>query len=325
MRFPSYIFDAAPVDARHLLVLRSNPDNLTPGFLELWDIDAGRRVRVVSAEDQLALRVATRGSLAASDCSDGSIRTWSVPDLTYLRTIESKNATRVTALAFFDDDHLLVGSREGFDLLEARSGRRISTFAHERARVLDFAVTTNRDRIVTACDDRCVRVWATNSRACIATLTEAGLPPYAGRYGAMDVHAATGVCLLPGDQEVVASYGNGALRLWDLTSGELVRKASAVGDGPPWLISIDASPDGRSVVAGSWDTNVWIWDLQHAPLPMSGHIGEAGPVHFLDDQRAVSVSFDQTIRVWNTVTRRCTRVIGDAIRSSRFPPNESMW
>lgn len=325
MRFPSYIFDAAPVDACRLLVLRSNPDNLQPGFLELWDIVEGERSHVVSAEDQLASRLATHGSLAASDSTDGTIRIWNVPDLTSVRTIDPQDATRVTALAFFDEDHLLAGYWGGFDLTEARSGRNIRSFRLDSARVLDFAVTADGDRIVTASDDRRIRVWETNTGTCIAALVEAGLPPYAGRYGSMDVHAATGVCLLPGDQQVVASYGNGALRSWDLRSGQMVRKASAVGDGPSWLLSVDASPDGRHVIAGSWDSNVWIWDLHGAPQPMRGHIGEAGPVHCLDSERAVSVSFDQTIRVWDIVTRSCTRVIGDARHSSRFPPNESLW
>lgn len=328
MQFPSYIHDAAPIDDRRVLVLRANPHNLSPGVLELWDVTSGDRIWNVSAEAQLAHVLAVRGERAASGDSKGGLRIWDVSDgkcLQHLDTRIRKEDVSVGALAFLDDHRLLVGSSAGFDLWDLRAGACVATHAIDRAWVMGFAITPQRDRIVTACSDRTVKVWDATSGRCLRTMKEAGLPKSVARNEATDMHAATSVCLLRDGQRAVASYGDGSLRCWSLENGKLLQKARVRGNGPPWLLSVAASPVQDLIVAGSWDTHVWVWNLKDDPVAMAGHIGEAGPVFFLDEARVVSVSFDQTVRVWDVARMTSERVIGQPVQSSRFPPNESMW
>ena len=328
MRFPSYIHDAAKIDDQHVLVLRSNPDNLKPGLLERWNVITGKRQYEVSAGATLAHVLSVRGASAATGDTDGKIRIWSVADGTLHRVIDTRGKGAqhsVGALRFLDDARLLAGSFDGIAIWDAATGDKLRSIKCDRFGVRDFAVTPDGDRFLAACDDRIVRVWETVSGTCVATFLEPKLPASSGRGDAQDLHSATGVSLFPDGGRVAASYGDGTIRCWDLSTGIMVNKTRASGTGPAWLLSVAVSPSGDRVIAGSWDTNVYVWDLQGEPEPMAGHIGEAGPVFFLDDRRAVSVSFDQTIRVWDVESRTCERVIGKAIESSRFPPNVSLW
>jgi WD40 repeat protein len=328
MRFPSYIHDAAAIDDRHVLVLRSNPDNLKPGFLERWNVITGKREYAVSAGAPLTHTLAVRGARAATGDTEGTIRIWRVADGTCARVIDTGGKPRhrsVGALAFLDDSRLLAASFDGMAMWEVASGEKLATIKSRGYAVWDIAVTLDNSRYLAACSDRSVRVWDASTGKCVDKFLERGLPPHAAHGDAQDAHTATSVSVWPDGQQAAASYGDGTIRRWDLSSGKMIKKIRTSGTDTAWLLSVAVSPSGDRVIAGSWDTNVYVWDLRSDPQPMAGHIGEAGPVFFLDDRRAVSVSFDQTVRVWDIASRRCERVIGKPIESSRFPPNVSLW
>ena len=328
MRFPSYIHDAAAIDDRHVLVLRSNPENLKPGFLERWNVITGKRLYAVSAGAPLAHTLAVRNAAAASGDTEGVIRIWNVAEGTCSRVIETAGKPQqrsVGALAFLDDRRLLAAAFDGIAIWDVTSGKKLRAIESRRYGVWDLAVTPDATRFIAACSDRSVRVWDASTGKCLDTFLEKGLPAHAVHGNAQDTHTATSVSVWPDGQQVAASYGDGTIRCWDLSSGKMVQKIRTSDTDTAWLLSVAVSPSGDRVIAGSWDSNVYVWGLEGEAKRMRGHIGEAGPVFFLDHRRAVSVSFDQTIRVWDVAQRTCERVIGKAIAISRFPPNVSLW
>jgi WD40 repeat protein len=103
------------------------------------------------------------------------------------------------------------------------------------------------------------------------------------------------VRLLPGGGLASLSYEQ--LRLWNLATGKLIREIALPGQ----LLSLDVSPDGRSIAAGGSDGIVRVWRRADGKLlrALSGHAGSVWSVAFSPDgRRLVSGSTDSSVLVW---------------------------
>ena len=92
--------------------------------------------------------------------------------------------------------------------------------------------------------------------------------------------------------------------------------------------SLAFSLDGRSLVSGSSDQTVNLWDIQTGGVirGFHGHTGMVWSVSISPDQTTIaSGSFDKTIRLWNAQTGECHCVIDEhnAIYSIAFSPTNS--
>lgn len=130
-----------------------------------------------------------------------------------------------------------------------------------------------------------------------------------------------------------------SLRMWDV-SGLVARRAGAVEiaelgrpavySGPTsytWCITY--TPDGKSVVCGSEDSRIYVWDVEKGGKPrvISGH---KGPVYSLqlnaDASRMVSGSWDNNVRVWDFRTGQEYLILRGhiyAVWMTRFVPDGS--
>ena len=242
------------------------------------------------------------GRVLASGGMDRTIKLW---DITHVaqRDVLQGSSVNIFALAFEPDGRTLV-SADGYGTLKRwdvstgnegpplevppkepvvrGEGRDVTwflglhdrTLADNRGRLWDLETGTLLEplplperadfgRPVAFSDDGAILANVIDGRICLwdmATRKEPRTLP--DRAGCLDFHGP-----------ILASGGDGwAVRLWDVASGEQLSVLDHEDEGHQWqLSSVTFSPDGRTLVSGSWDGTVKVWDVADPAAPSLRH------------------------------------------------------
>ncbi|MCP4697260.1 MAG: WD40 repeat domain-containing protein [Gammaproteobacteria bacterium] len=108
------------------------------------------------------------------------------------------------------------------------------------------------------------------------------------------------VAFAPDGSRALSSGGeDNTIRLWDLSSGKLLRTFKGHAD---LVSSAGFSPDGGSALSGSRDKTMRLWDVESGKVlrTFKGHSGFVRSVAFsADGRRVLSGSSDKTVRLWD--------------------------
>lgn len=159
--------------------------------------------------------------------------------------------------------------------------------------VWDVVITSDGRRVLSASNDKTVRMWDVPSGNCLTTFTG---------------HEAfvCSVAVSSDDRWVAAGAADGAIKIWDLTTGQLVASFTHGG-----LDAKVAWGPGLELASGGMDGCVRLWRVPEASLSgaFTAHVKPILKVVVLGDgDRVVTVSADQTARVCRTHTGECLRV-----------------
>ena len=104
--------------------------------------------------------------------------------------------------------------------------------------------------------------------------------------------AVNAVALSPDGRQAVSASQDNLLRLWDISTGLLLRTFDTQTGGTD---SVAFSPDGRRILAGGNDARLRIWDVATGQgVAIDGHAGEVTSAAFVaDGQQALSGSQGQ--------------------------------
>jgi WD40 repeat protein len=109
----------------------------------------------------------------------------------------------------------------------------------------------------------------------------------------------SGVAITPDGRRAVSASWDKTLRVWDLESGQSLRKLEGHSFG---VNGVAITPDGRRAVSASGDKTLRVWDLESGQSlrTLEGHSSDVNGVAITPDgRRAVSASWDKTLRVWD--------------------------
>ncbi|HWO18301.1 MAG TPA: PQQ-binding-like beta-propeller repeat protein [Kofleriaceae bacterium] len=213
------------------------------------------------------------------------------------------------------DEHLQLPADASF--LRARhiatreSPTLIRNLAGHAAAVLACAMTPDGQRVVSASDDRTLKVWD------LATSQEAWT--LAGHAAWVRACAVT-----PDGRHVVSASDDKTLKVWDLATGQ---ETWTLAGHAAWVRACAVTPDGRRVVSASDDNTLKVWDLAtgQETWTLAGHADVVRAcVATPDGRHVVSASDDHTLKVWDLATGQETWTLAghaNAVRACAVTPD----
>jgi uncharacterized protein with WD repeat len=106
------------------------------------------------------------------------------------------------------------------------------------------------------------------------------------------------IAFSPDGSHLVSAGIDEKIRIWDVTSGELLHTLEGHTD---WVWAVSFPPDGASLLSGSGDSTLKLWDAASGALirTFTGHTDGVKSVAFSPDgQKVVSGGNDTSVRVW---------------------------
>lgn len=174
--------------------------------------------------------------------------------------------------------------------------------------IRSIVFTPDGRHLVSASDDKTIRVWDVESGRTVRTLRGDIGDGEAGKIYALAV-SPDGRWLAAGGRTAIGPLRSNPIRIYDLASGRFA--VLLEGHREP-VLTLAFSPDGRLLASGGMDDRAILWDLASGRKlsVLEGHQGDVNAVRFMPaGGRLVTASDDKTLRLWSVADGRSVAVL----------------
>lgn len=285
--------------------LAASADN--SGVLLVWDVQTGEEVQsFVGHTSQInalefdptmtyIVSVACgEQETTNSECIRGDVILWDLETGEEVRRFEGHNDEVTTVTFNPSGERLLTGSTDRtMRLWDVETGDQIGIYRRHLGKVVDVAFHPSEENLaVSLAIDTPPTLWDLDTGREVIRYYQHDVMDEPN----LDVGSVT---FSPDGTKILGSYGI-PMRLWDTTTGELIREFLGHGS---YVNSVAFSSDGEIALSSAWRENsfrVWDTDSGVELRRFEGHGGVVRAITISNDGRyALSGSDDTTVRVWD--------------------------
>jgi WD40 repeat protein len=152
----------------------------------------------------------------------------------------------------------------------------------------------SKPMLVSSCSsDKTIRIWNLKAKKCIKTLL--GHTNY-----------VTSLLNLPESGELASASVDCTIKIWNIKNACIVRTIQAHQN---WIENL-ALIKNKLIASGDDEGTIKIWDyFGNCVNTLNGHLGDVKMCVELANAKLVSVSWDASLKVWNTNDGECLRTI----------------
>ena len=254
---------------------------------------------------------------------DKTAKVWDTTTGRLVHTLEG-HSNRIVAVAFSPDGKRIVtGSDDSTARVwDATTGQQLFTLTGHAAQVRAVAYSPDGKGLVTGSVDQTAKVWDAITFHEQVTIKA--------------TDAIRSVAFSPDGKRVVTSSGTRSewdvwnsgeettAKVWEVASGALLLTLTGHGNS---INAVTFSPDGRTILTGSWDNTAKVWDAASGKElhSLRSHSAPILSVAFSPDARwIVTGSADNTAKVWDVASGKELLALkghSAAINSVAFSPD----
>lgn len=290
----------------HVLLIPKRQQVISAGWdeiVQVWDIESGMPVKTLTGHTKWVndVKLSSNGRWLISAAYDHTIRIWDIETGILLHTLSNPAEA-------IDDIALVVGV--GVVYISWNTYLRDWSYWSEvehytwiglRSNATHLILTPDEKRVISASGGTLSRyynvvVWDIQSGLLLQTLAD-------------EMYGVNHIALTQDGQSLVSAWFGGTIKIWKIESDTFIQTRILPDVLSDEIVSqILLTPDGRRMIFASVTDlrrgygNIQVWDLEAGVLihTLSGHTRAVWHMALnRDGQRMVSISLDQTLRVWD--------------------------